>query len=153
MKPFSVKFKLDAQILAIIFICFKYKFPLSFMLAFYEMYEKNTLFVLKAMSCTKKISLNDNTFIKILQDSRTLYTQIIAGISTNIKRDRLISQVKNGKLITEIIPDCPEIQLKDFSDDYSQFITQYLINNVTDIFAEQIELQMDTIDLYDEIAR
>ena len=146
MKPFSVTFKLDAKILAIIYICFKYKFPLSFLLSFYEMYGEQSLFILKAMACTKKISLSDNTFAKIIEESRLLYKQILSGISTNIKRNQLISQVKNGRLITEMIPNCPEISLCEFTDDYKQFIKQYLIKNVKNLFQEEIELMMNTTD-------
>lgn len=153
MKPFSVTFKLDAKILAIIYICFKYKFPLSFLLSFYEMYGEQSLFILKAMACTKKISLSDNTFAKIIEESRLLYKQILRGISTNIKRNQLISQVKNGRLITEMIPNCPEISLCEFTDDYKQFIKQYLIKNVKNLFQEEIELMMNTTDLYCELTR
>ena len=153
MKPFSVTFKLDAKILAIIYICFKYKFPLSFLLSFYEMYGEQSLFILKAMACTKKISLSDNTFAKIIEESRLLYKQILSGISTNIKRTQLISQVKNGRLITEMIPNCPEISLCEFTDDYKQFIKQYLIKNVKNLFQEEIELMMNTTDLYCELTR
>jgi len=151
MKPFSITFKLDSRILAIIYICYKFKFPLSFMLSFYEMYQEQTLFILKAMSCTKKISLNDAAFIKIIDESKALHRQILAGISTNLKRDRLINQVKNGRLIKEMIPDCPEIDTKEFSEDFAYFITNYLLKNVTNLFSEQIELHMDTTDLYCEI--
>lgn len=153
MKPFSVTFKLDAKILAIIYICFKYKFPLSFLLSFYEMYGEQSLFILKAMACTKKISLSDNTFAKIIEESRLLYKQILSGISTNIKRNQLISQVKNGRLITEMIPNCPEISLCEFTDDYKQFIKQYLIKNVKNLFQKEIELMMNTTDLYCELTR
>ena len=153
MKPFSVTFKLDAKILAIIYICFKYKFPLSFLLSFYEMYGEQSLFILKAMACTKKISLSDNTCAKIIEESRLLYKQILSGISTNIKRNQLISQVKNGRLITEMIPNCPEINLCEFTDDYKQFIKQYLIKNVKNLFQEEIELMMNTTDLYCELTR
>lgn len=153
MKPFSVTFKLDAKILAIIYICFKYKFPLSFLLSFYEMYGEQSLFILKAMACTKKISLSDNTFAKIIEESRLLYKQILSGISTNIKRNQLISQIKNGRLITEMIPNCPEISLCEFTDDYKQFIKQYLIKNVKNLFQEEIELMMNTTDLYCELTR
>ena len=153
MKSFSVTFKLDAKILAIIYICFKYKFPLSFLLSFYEMYGEQSLFILKAMACTKKISLSDNTFAKIIEESRLLYKQILSGISTNIKRNQLISQVKNGRLITEMIPNCPEISLCEFTDDYKQFIKQYLIKNVKNLFQEEIELMMNTTDLYCELTK
>lgn len=151
MKPFTVTFKLDARILAIIYICYKYKFPLSFMLSFYEMYGEQSLFILKAMSCNKKINLNDNAFIKVIEESKLLHNQIISGISTNIKRNNLIQKVKNGKLIDEIIPDCPEIDLSLFSQDYGYFIHYYLLRNVKNIFAEEIELMLDTTDLYSEL--
>lgn len=153
MKPFSVSFKLDAKILAIIYICYKYKFPLSFLLSFYEMYGEQSLFILKAMSCTKKIALSDNTFAKIIEESRLLYKQIIAGISINLKRNQLIAQIKNGRLLTEIIPNCPEIDTKQFTPDYSQFINKYLLKNVNNLFKEEIELMMDTNDLYCELTR
>lgn len=152
-KPFSIKFKLDAKILAIIFICFKYKFPLSFLLSFYEMYGEQSLFILKALACTKKLSLSDNQFTKIIEDSRELYKQIIAGISTNIKRDYLINQVKNGKLIKELIPNCPEISLEKFSDEYRIFICSYLKNNVKNLYNEEMELMLDSKDLYYELVR
>ena len=152
-KPFITTFKIDAKILAILYICYKYKFPLSFMLSFYEMYGEQSLFILKAMSCTKKISLNDNAFIKIIDESKLLHNQIIKGISTNIKRDQLIQQVKSGRLITEMIPDCPEIQTSLFTDDYRQFIESYLLKNVKDIFKEEIELMMSTTDLYAELTK
>lgn len=151
MKPFSITFKLDAKILAIIYICYKYKFPLSFLLSFYEMYGEQSLFILKAMSCTKKISLSDNTFAKIIEESRLLYKQILTGISTNIKRDKLISQVKNGRIINEIIPNCPEVDVNAFSDEYKTFIEKYLIKNVKNLFSEEIELVLNTNDLYNEI--
>lgn len=153
MKPFSVTFKLDAKILAIIYICYKYKFPLSFLLSFYEMYGEQSLFILKAMSCTKKIALSDNTFAKIIEESRLLYKQIITGISINLKRNQLITQIKNGRLLTEIIPNCPEIDTKQFTEDYSQFINKYLLKNVNNLFKEEIELMMDTNDLYCELTR
>ncbi len=153
MKPFSVSFKLDAKILAIIYICYKYKFPLSFLLSFYEMYGEQSLFILKAMSCTKKIALSDNTFAKIIEESRLLYKQIIAGISINLKRNQLITQIKNGRLLTEIIPNCPEIDTKQFTPDFSQFINKYLLKNVNNLFKEEIELMMDTNDLYCELTR
>lgn len=152
-KPFIAKFKIDAKLLAILFICYKYKFPLSFMLSFYEMYGEQSLFILKAMSCAKKISLNDNTFIKIIEESKLLHKQIIKGISTNIKRNQLIQQVKSGKLITEMIPDCPEIQSNLFSEDYKEFIEKYLLKNIKDIFKEEVELMMSTTDLYAELTR
>lgn len=152
-KPFIAKFKIDAKLLAILFICYKYKFPLSFMLSFYEMYGEQSLFILKAMSCAKKISLNDNTFIKIIEESKLLHKQIIKGISTNIKRNQLIQQVKSGRLITEMIPDCPEIQSNLFSEDYKEFIEKYLLKNIKDIFKEEVELMMSTTDLYAELTR
>ena len=91
--------------------------------------------------------------LKIIEESRLLYKQILSGISTNIKRNQLISQVKNGRLITEMIPNCPEISLCEFTDDYKQFIKQYLIKNVKNLFQEEIELMMNTTDLYCELTR
>lgn len=152
-KPLTITFTLDARILALIYICYKYKFPLSFLLSFYEMYGHQALFILKAMSCAGKIKLTDSTFIKILEESQLLHKQIIKGITTNIKRNKLINQVKSGRLITEMIPECPAIALKEFSDDFSQFITQYLQKNIKNLFCDQIELHLNTVDLYSEICK
>ena len=151
-KPFTVNFKLDPKILGIIYICYKYKFPASFLLTFYDFYGPEALYILKAMSCANKIKLTDNAFIKLIQESNLLHKQILTGISINIKRNKLINQVKSGRLINEMIPDCPVISLKDFSDDYAQFISQYLQKNVTNLFCERLELRLDSRDLYSELA-
>ena len=151
-KQYSVKFKLEAPILALIYICYKYKFPASMMLTFYEMFERQSLFILKALSCTKKINLNDNVFIKIIEQSKILHKQIIAGISTNIKRNKLETLVKAGRKITETIPDAPEIDLTKFDDsDYREFITNYLQKNISDLFTTTPELKLDANDLYCEL--
>lgn len=150
-KPYSVTFNLDAKILSVLYICWKYKFPLSFMLTFYEMYGEQSLFIFKAMACTKKITLNDNTFIKIIEESRNLNNQILKGISTNLKINTLTNKVKNGKKIEEIIPEKPVINITEFSEDYKKFISEYLVKNIKNIFSEKIELKLNTADLYAEI--
>ena len=81
-----------------------------------------------------------------------LHKQIIAGISTNIKRNKLETLVKAGRKITETIPDAPEIDLTKFDDsDYREFITNYLQKNISDLFTTTPELKLDANDLYCEL--
>lgn len=151
-KQFSVKFKLEAPILALLYICYRYKFPASYMLSFYEMYGKQSLFILKALSCTKKLNLNDNAFIKIIEQSKQLHKQIITGISTIMKINLLQARVKAGAKIEEPIPEQPSIDSSKFPDpDYREFIDNYLLKNINNIFSETIELQLDANDLYCEL--
>ena len=81
-KPFSMAFKLDAKMLTLVYICYEYKFPLSFMLSFYELYGDNSIFALKALTCCRKIKLTDSGLMKILDESRILYKQVVKVIST-----------------------------------------------------------------------
>ena len=150
-KQFSVKFKLDPIILALIYICYRYKFPAAMMLSFYEEFGKKSLFILKAMTCAKKISLNDNQFIKIIEESKVLHKQLLTGISINIKRTRLENMVKNGMKIKEQIPDKPHVNLTVFSDEYSEFIENYLQYNLDNMFSEEPSLKLNTTDLYSEL--
>ena len=150
-KQFSVKFKLDPIILALIYICYKYKFPAAMMLSFYEEFGKKSLFILKAMTCAKKITLNDNQFIKIIEESRVLYKQLLTGISINMKRKQLENMVKNGKQIKEQIPERPHVNLTVFSDEYSEFIEDYLQYNLDNMFSEEPSLKLNTTDLYSEL--
>lgn len=150
-KQFEVNFKVDGKILALLFLCWKYKFPISYFLTFYEMYGAQSLFILKALACTKRITLNDNAFANIIEESRLLHKQILTGVSTNIKIKKLQSEVKAGKLIDEDIPEKPELNLDVFSEDYKDFITTYLIKNVDEIFTEHFVLKLNSRDLYQEI--
>ena len=150
-KQFSVKFKLDPIILALIYICYKYKFPAAMMLSFYEEFGKKSLFILKAMTCAKKITLNDNQFIKIIEESKLLHKQLLSGITINMKRNKLENMVKNGMKIKEQIPDKPHVNLTVFSDDYSEFIENYLQYNLDNMFSEEPALKLNTTDLYSEL--
>ena len=150
-KQFSVKFKLDPIILALIYICYKYKFPAAMMLSFYEEFGKKSLFILKAMTCAKKITLNDNQFIKIIEESKLLHKQLLSGITINMKRNKLENMVKNGMKIKEQIPDKPHVNLTVFSDDYSEFIENYLQYNLDNMFSEEPSLKLNTTDLYSEL--
>ena len=132
-KIFSAKFKLNSKILAIIYICYKYKFPLSFMLSFYELYEDNALFIFKALNCSKKIKMNDNAFINALNESRLLYKQILKGVS-DIEQN-----------------ETPTINLKEFSNDYKLFIEEYLLKNIDNIYSSTVKFQFSTNDLYKEV--
>jgi len=152
-KPFEITFDVDAKALAILYVCWRYKLPAAYMLSFYEMYGAQALFILKAISCTinKKIPINDNVLIKVIEESRELHKQILSGITTNIKRRNLSSLVKYGKHIPEPIPDEPTLDYTKFSDDYKEFIVDYLLQNVKNLFKEEITLSLNTKDLYEEL--
>lgn len=150
-KPFEVQFHVDAKILAIIYICWKYKYPLSYFLSFYEMFGAQTLFILKALSCTRRITLNDNAFASLIEESKKLHLQIIAGISTNIKIKQLEAQITRGRLIDEDIPERPSIDCSEFSEEYAEFITSYLLPNVKNIFSETMTLKLGTKELYQQL--
>lgn len=152
-KPFSVKFKIDFKLLAILYVCYRYNFPIAYFISFYQMYGAQALFVLKALSCNKKISLNDATFLKIITDSKQLHTQIIEGVSTNIKIKQYDIAKRNGYKIKEERPEDPKLNLESFSDDYKGFIQKYLQKYITNIFSEVWELNYDTQDLYVEITK
>lgn len=147
-KPYEIEFKIDAKVLAIIYVCWKFKFPLSYFLSFYEMFGVQTLFILKAMACTKRITLNDNALANIIEESKKLHLQIIKGISTNIKIRQLEALVRGGNLIDEDIPEKPTIDLNEFSDDYRVFVEKYLLKNIKNIFAENVVLKLGTKELY-----
>ena len=145
-KLYSVEFTLNAKLLAIIYICYKYKFPLQFMLSFYEMYGDGSLFALKALTCSKRMTMSDAELVKILDESRRLYKQIQNGISINRKR----KQIELGYLKEEM-PELPKIELLGFSVSYSEFIEKYLLVNIEDIYAPQVKLKMSSDDIYSEL--
>ena len=147
-KLYTVQFALNAKLLAIIYICYKYKFPLQFMLSFYEMYADSSLFVLKALTCCKKTKLTDNEFIKIMEESRRLFHQIQKGMSINIKR----KQISLGILKDEEMPEPPELNYLGFSESYTEFINEYLLKNIEDIYAPTVSLKMSSEDIYSEIS-
>lgn len=147
-KQYEVEFKVDAKILSIMYVCWRFKFPLAYFISFYEMYGAQTLFILKAMICTKRIALNDNALANLIEESKKLHHQILKGISTNIKIKQLERIVTSGGLIDEDIPERPELNLEEFSEEYKEFINNYLLKNVKNIFAENMVLCMDTKDLY-----
>lgn len=150
-KLFSIKFKLTFDILAILYICYKNKFPAVYFITFYEKYGPQSLYVFKALACGKKMALNDNAFTKVIEESRLLQQEILRGISINIKREKLACILKNGGTLKEPIPDYPQINLTLFSEDYANFIENYLICNTSDIFSDEIQLWLDTKDLYEQL--
>ena len=115
------------------------------------MYGEQAMFILKAFSCMKPISISDNGLLKIVEESKLLYKLIIAGISVKIKRQQLEQKVKNGWTIKEPIPDEPTLDISEFSNDYKDFIENYLLKNIIDIFNEKLTLKLDTIDLYEAL--
>ena len=151
-KPFEIEFKVDAIKLAILFMCWKFKFPVSYFLTFYQMFGKQILFIFKAIACTKRITLNDSAFTKIIEESKKLQHQILKGISTKIKITQLETLVKNGKLIDEDIPEQPKLDLSEFSEEYKKFIQTYLLKNVSNLFSDTIILKVGTRELYSQIS-
>lgn len=151
-KPFCTKFKLNSKLLAVIYICYQYKFPLCFMLSFYEMYGDNSLFALKALSCSKKISLNDVTFAKIIEESRALYKQILTGESAliEIEKSQKLNR-NNDEVDIDSLPVLPVIDTSGFSEDYRNFVNSYLLKNINNIYSPEVELMMSTEDLYQEL--
>ena len=146
-KPFTLKFELNSKLIALLYICYKYKFPLSFMLSFYELYGDKSLFVIKAMACTSKLNMSDAIFINIIQESRSLYKEILSGVSTLLK----INQLKKDKADETTIPDEPNIDTTKFSSSFKDFIENYLMKNIKNIYAETVSLKCNTRDLYEEI--
>ena len=146
-KLYSAKFRLNSKILALMYICCYYNYPTTVLLTFYETYKDMSLFALKALSTCKKIKLTDNMFVKILQESATLYGQIIKGITIKLKRNQLLSY--NPK--NEEIPLEPTLDVEVFSDDYKRFITEYLIENVEDLFVPEVKLNISSEDLYSDM--
>jgi len=150
-KPFEIAFKIDAKILAIIYVCWKQKYPISYFLTFYEMYGYHTLFILKALNCNKRIPLNDNALTNLIEESKILHKQILTGISTNMKIDKLENYVRNGMLIDEDIPERPQIDTSVFSEEYKEFVENYLLPNVKNIFSEVVTLRLSSRDLYQAV--
>ena len=120
------------------------------MLSFYEMYGDNSLFALKALSCSKRISLNDVTFAKIIEESRALYKQILAGESVLLEIEKAQKLNKNNYDITSL-PELPVIDTSEFSEDYRNFVNSYLLKNINNIYSPEVELRMSTEDLYQEL--
>ena len=150
-KPFSTTFKVDYKIFTLLYICYKYKFPISYFLTMYELFGEMSLFTFKALACNKSISLTDNAFTKIVDQSKLLYRQIHSGITVRNKIRQLSALVKNGYKIQDEIPDKPEIDLSVFSSDYKDFVENYMLVNIADIFSEELKLCFNTQDLYEEI--
>ena len=146
-KLFSIDFKIDAKVLTIIYICYEYKFPLAFMITFYELYGETSMFALKALTCAKKAKLTDTKLMKIVEESRLLYTQILAGISTIMK----IKQLKAYNPKDEPIPEYPTIDTSKFTAEYKEFVENYLLQNIRDIYAPVVNLRLSSHDLYREI--
>ena len=140
-KAYKLKFALNAKLLAIIYLCYKYNFPLSYMIAFYELYGDKSLFVFKALACNKKIALNDSTFEKILNESRKLYKQILRGSYSRIERNNTIYYNKNSTK-KKPVPNIEHINPDAFCDKYKEFIESYL-RHITAHLGNNLRTQYD----------
>lgn len=150
-KPFTVDFKIDAKIIAILYMCWKYKYPISYFLSFYENFGAQTLLIFKALACNKKITLNDNAFTNLIEESKKLHNQIIKGISTNLKIKQLENLVRAGKFIDEDIPETPMIEVNEFTEEFADFVKNYMLKNIEDIFKETVTLKLGTRELYQAV--
>lgn len=162
-KIFSTEFELDDKKLLVLYMCYKFKFPASYMLSFYELYEEKSLFTLKALACTKDIKLTDQSITKMLEESRKLYKQILRGrsIRNEIKESKikLKKEIEKARLLDldlnmvslPAVPEEPTINTEDFSPEYKDFLENYLLRNVEDIFSPIVKLALSTTDLYEEL--
>ena len=146
-KVFSTEFVLSAKIIAVIYICYEYKYPLSIMMSFYEMFGDQSMFALKALSCCKKTKLTDNTLTKALEESRCLFNQIVKG-QTIINK---INQLKFNNPKNEPIPEYPKLDTNCFSNNFKDFIENYFLVNIPNIYSPVVELKMSSDDLYKEL--
>ena len=138
-KIYATEFKLSAKMLAIIDMCYIYKFPASIMLSFYELYGDNTFFALKALTCARKLDLTDTTLVKIIDESNLLYKQI----QDNIRKLEL-AKSKNEEYK-------PELNLNVFSANYRSFIEEYLLSNIENLYTPIVKLKLSSDDLYREL--
>ncbi len=138
-KIYATEFKLSAKMLAIINMCYIYKFPASIMLTFYELYGDNTFFALKALTCARKLDLTDTTLVKIIDESNLLYKQI----QEQIRRIDL-AKSKNESYT-------PELNLNKFSNNYRSFIEDYLLENIENLYTPMVKLKLSSDDLYREL--
>ena len=155
-KIFSTEFELDDKKLLVLYMCYKFKFPASYMLSFYELYEEKSLFTLKALACTKDIKLTDQSITKMLEESRKLYKQILRGrsIRNEIKESKikLKKEIEKARLLDldlsmvslPAVPEEPTINTEDFSSEYKDFLENYLLRNVEDITFRNCNIGLTT---------
>lgn len=123
-KSLEIKFELNIYLLTLLYLCFTYNISLDMLLALYEQYGKQSLFVFKALACKKNISISDKQFTGFMDESKRLYRQILKH----------------------------NIILYDYTHSYQLFI-KWLNTAIEDIYAEQVKLKVDYTDLYDALGK
>ena len=118
-KPYSMKLHLNKYLLTLMYFCYCFKIPMDLMVALYEVYERHSLFVFKALACKGYIRLDDDIF----SESITFFTSIE-------------KQLKNRSL-----------NLDNISGKRREFL-DYLISNTSDIYSYTVNFFFDLEDFY-----
>lgn len=123
-KSLEVMFELNIYLITLLYLCFTYNISLDMLLALYEQFGKQSLFVFKALACKKNVSISDKQFAGFIQESKRLYRQILRH----------------------------NIVLYDYTHSFQLFI-KWLNTAIEDIYAEKVKLRIDYTDLYDALGK
>ena len=121
-KPLEITFELNPFLLTMLYVCQTYNLSMDLILSLYEKYEKDCLFIFKIMICKKNINLSDKQLLKVLNDCKILYRQILRR----------------------------SIVVYDYDLNFQNFI-KWLTINVKDLFEEEVTLKLSYQDLYDGV--
>ena len=144
ISTFKAKFEICPCIIASIFFCYKFNYPLAIAIAFYEEFGEQALFAYRAITSIKTVSLNSQLFTRIFNESKLLYQEILRGSAKIIELEQQGVVDKNS-------PDYPKIDLELFSQDFKEFIKLYLLKHIDNIYAEEVELSMTTEQMYEHL--
>ena len=122
--PLKIRFELNSYLLTMLYICYTYNLSMDLVLALYEKYGKDSLFVFKAMACKKSINLNDKQILKFLQESKKLYRHILTR----------------------------NIILHEYTLGFQTFI-KWLSGALDDVYAETVEMKLSYLDLYHSLGK
>lgn len=146
INTFKARFEICPCIIASIFFCYKFNYPLGIAIAFYEEFGKQALFAYRAVTSIKQVSMNSQLFTRILNESKLLYQEILKGSA------KIIELEKQG-IVDKESPEYPKINLELFSQDFSDFIKLYLLRYIDNIFAEEVELSISTEQMYEHLLK
>jgi hypothetical protein len=146
INTFKLKFELCPCIIASIFFCYKFKYPIAVAISFYETFGEQALFAYRAVTSLKTVTLNSQLFSRVLNESKLLYQEVLKGVA------KIIELEKNGK-VDKSSPDYPKIDLELFSQDFKDFIKLYLLKNIDNIYAEKVELSVTTEQMYEHLLK
>ena len=149
-RPYSIYLELNPKLLTILYMCYTFELPLSLMISLYSSYGEMALFVFKILAHMKVIKLTDNDFTRVLTCSRSLYKHILNMNRVKIDRERIIQDNKTRTNKKEV-PSLPTMNLDEYTESYRNFITNYLLENIVDIYAPEVELKLNTVELHQGI--